>query len=304
MSAGDIDLNLLRTLHALLETGSVTAAAERLHLSPPAVSRALGRLRRTLDDPLFVRSGRDLVPTPLAESLVDDVAAALDAAVAALSPRRALDLAALDRRFKIAADDAVIAGIGLPLVERVERLAPAVTIDFLPEPGDLTRALSSGALDLAIGPDQGRTGDLRHAALSTSRFVAAMRADHPLTRHAELTPEVFATAHHVTVSPRAIRRGPVDDALDVLGLRRDRVTTVTSFLVAAHLVATTDLVGTLPGPLVSTIGSRLGIVARQLPVYAPDVELHSWWHTRVDGDAAHRWLRDQVLAVTTALLAD
>ena len=303
VSADDIDLNLLRTLHALLETGSVTAAAERLHLSPPAVSRSLGRLRRTLDDPLFVRSGRDLVPTPLAESLVDDVAAALQSAIVALTPRREVDVTSLERRFTVAADDAIIAAIGLPLLQRVEECAPGVTIDFLTEPAELTRTLASGGLDIAVGPKQGQPLELKREHLLTSSFVAAMRHDHDLAT-SELTPATFAAAHHLTVSPHAIRTGPVDEALDNLGLRRERVTTVTSFVVAAHIVATTDLVGTLPGPLVATLGEPLGLVAVPLPVPTPAVELYAWWHERVDHEPAHRWLREQIAAVTAATVSE
>lgn len=151
MNSADIDLNLLRVLDALLETGSVVGAAARLHLSPPAVSRSLGRLRKVLGDPLFVRAGRELVPTELAKSLRGPTQAALGEALRVLRPSTSTDPINFKRRFAIRADDSIIAVLALPLMERVQMAAPGVDIDFLRDDPTYITQFRSGEIDFRIG---------------------------------------------------------------------------------------------------------------------------------------------------------
>jgi len=289
----DIDLNLLRVLDALLDTGSVAGAAKRLHLSPPAVSRSLGRLRRTLGDPLFVRAGRELVPTELALSLRAPTQRALSAALDVLRPVTPSDPIRFDRRFVIRADDAIVAVLALPLMERVRARAPGVDVDFLRDDPDAITQFRAGDLDLRIGVHAENHHDTTSEVLLTDRFVAAVRDDHPLLDR-RLTAKRFAEAHHVTVSPRGKRSGPIDEALAALGLAREHVTTVTSFVVAAHLVAVTDLVGSLPRTVVTAMSRALPIRAVEIPLPLPTFDVCLTWHHRSNGDPAHEWLRQQV----------
>jgi len=289
----DIDLNLLRVLDALLDTGSVAGAAKRLHLSPPAVSRSLGRLRRTLGDPLFVRAGRELVPTELALSLRAPTQRALGAALDVLRPVTPSDPIRFDRRFVIRADDAIVAVLALPLMERVRARAPGVDVDFLRDDPDAITQFRAGDLDLRIGVHAENHHDTTSEVLLTDRFVAAVRDDHPLLDR-RLTAKRFAEAHHVTVSPRGKRSGPIDEALAALGLAREHVTTVTSFVVAAHLVAVTDLVGSLPRTVVTAMSRALPIRAVEIPLPLPTFDVCLTWHHRSNGDPAHEWLRQQV----------
>lgn len=294
MTSMDIDLNLLRVLDALLEHGSVAGAAKALHLSPPAVSRSLARLRSAVGDPLFVRAGRVLVPTDVALSLREPARQALEGAVAVLTPRPASDPARIERRFVICADDAVVAALALPLITRVRSTAPGVDIDFIREDPDAIGMFRSGSIDLRIDAHEDPHHDIVSEIILTDRFVAAVRTDHLLLK-GQMTAKRYAEAHHVTVSPKGKRSGPIDHALAELGLAREHVTTVTSFVVAAHLVAATDLVGSLPLSIVALMSRTLPITATNIPAPIPTFDVHLIWHHRDEHDVAHRWLRRQIL---------
>lgn len=300
MNSADVDLNLLRVLDALLDTGSVVGAAARLHLSPPAVSRSLGRLRKVLGDPLFVRAGRELVPTELAKSLRGPTQAALGEALKVLRPSAPSDPVNLKRRFAIRADDSIIAVLALPLMERVRLAAPGVDIDFLRDDPNYVTHLRNGEIDVRIGVHVEEHRDTTSEVLLTDRFVAIVRKDHPLAGH-RLTRRRFAEAHHVTVSPVGKRTGPIDAALAEVGLDREHITTVTSFVVAAHLVSTTDLLGSVPRAIATTMARALPIVSMGIPLTLPTFDVCLTWHDRQDDDSAHRWLREQMVDVARDL---
>lgn len=293
VNSADIDLNLLRVLDALLDTGSVVGAAARLHLSPPAVSRSLGRLRKLLGDPLFVRAGRELVPTELAKSLRTPTQAALGEVLKVLRPSMSSDPINLKRRFAIRADDSIIAVLALPLMERVRLAAPGVDIDFLRDDPNYVAHLRNGDVDVRIGVHVEKNRDTTSEVLLTDRFVAIVRKDHPLAGR-RITHRRFAEAHHVTVSPVGKRTGPIDAALAEVGLDRKHITTVTSFVVAAHLVATTDLVGSVPRTIAKTMARTLPIVSLEIPLALPTFDVCLTWHDRHGNDPSHQWLRDQI----------
>jgi DNA-binding transcriptional LysR family regulator len=294
MNSADIDLNLLRVLDALLDTGSVVGAAAQLHLSSPAVSRSLGRLRKVLDDPLFVRAGRELVPTELAKSLRVPTQAALGEVLKVLQPSRSSDPINLKRRFAIRADDSIIAVLAIPLMERVQMSAPGVDIDFLRDDPSYVTQFRTGELDFRIGVHVEEHRDTRSEVLLTDRFVAIVHKDHALAGR-RLTNRKFADAHHVTVSPVGKRTGPIDVALAEIGLDRKHITTVTSFVVAAHLVATTDQVGSVPRTIAKTMARALPIVSLEIPLSLPTFDVCLTWHDRHSDDSAHQWLKSQIV---------
>jgi len=292
------DLNLLVALDVLLTEGSVAAAARRLNLSPSAMSRTLARLRQATGDPLLVRAGRGLVPTPRALELRDQVAHTAGQAIALLRPAIAPDLRHLRRTFVIRCREGFVESFGAALLSAVSLQAPNVCLSFQPKTDKDSTPLRSGDIDL----DTGVVGDdtapeLRARALFHDSFVVAFRAAHPLGR-AALTPAAYAAADHVVTARRGPGRGFIDQSLERLGLERRVVALVGSFTAALALVRGSDLVTAVPDRQTRALRAGLGIAG--LPGLLPDVTVSLMWHPRQDADPAHRWLRDLVQRICAA----
>lgn len=290
-------MNLLVALDALLAEGSVTGAAARLHTSPPAMSRTLGRLRRVFGDPLLVRAGRGLVPTVRALELRDEARDVIGRAQALLN-RGAPDLAALTRSFAVQAGDGLLPGLGPALLAAARRDAPGVTFRFLPETLEGTSALRDGRVDLEVGVIEHTDPETRVEQLVTSELMAIVRPGHPLTA-GTLTPARYAAAEHVNVSRRGRATGPVDAVLAGLGLTRTVAAVVPSFTAALLMLRDTDLVGLGPTGLARNLLAGLGLTSVPLPLELPPFTLGMAWHPRHDADGAHHWLRDQLRAHLT-----
>lgn len=282
------DLNLLRVLDALLDTGSVTAAGEHLHLSASAVSRALGRLRRALDDPLFVQVGREFQPTPRALELRGPTSEALAAAEAVLRPSADRDPATIERTFTISGDDTLTAGLACALVDDIRAQAPDIALRFITD-GDHDAALDTGAADLDLGIAPGRQ-HLRAEALFTDRYVLAANPAGPIHATRSLA-AAFGRSTHVDVA----RNHAVRELLSAQLPPAACTVEVPSYLTAAHLVSSsTNAVAVLPSMLVHLFDSSRAIRPRPLPVELPVLTISQSWHVRHDQDAAHRWLRSRV----------
>ncbi|MFF4346160.1 LysR family transcriptional regulator [Streptomyces sp. NPDC001530] len=289
------DLNLLVTLDVLLEEGSVTRAGERLALSPSAMSRALARLRRATGDPLLVRAGRGLVPTPRALELRDRVRALVQEAEEVLRPAEKLDLATLERTFALRSSDGFVERFGPELVAKVGREAPGVRLRFLQKTKKDVSPLREGIVDLETGVvEDALAPDVLSKPLFTDRFIGVVRSEHPLSTR-KVTTARYAASRHVHVSRRGLTEGLVDEALHPTGRRRDVVTVVDGFSAALALARASDLVATVPER--HTANLRQGMCSFELPFRAPEVTVSLLWHVRLDADPAHRWLRDCVLGV-------
>lgn len=285
----DPDLNLLLTLDALLAEGSVAAAARRLRLSPSAMSRSLARLREATGDPLLVRAGRGLVPSPRAQALRESIGPLVQEALATLRPAAALQLDRLAREFTLRTREGFVENFGAALLARVASEAPGVRLRFLPKPDRDSGALRDGNVDLETGVVSASLGpELRTQALFSDRFVAVVRAGHALAQ-GPLTAERYAAARHVVVSRRGTGAGPVDEALAALGLQRQAAVSVAGFAEALALVRGAALVATVPER--HTAHLRDGLVSLALPLPLASFTVALLWHPRMDGDAAHRWLR-------------
>ncbi len=281
------DLNLLAALDALLDTGSVTLAAERMHLSPPAMSRTLARLRDALGDPLLIRAGRGLVPTPRALALRPLAARALREATTVLSPPPAEDPALFRRRLVIRADDAVAAALGPTLQARARREAPGVSLVFTSEGTESPDALRSGEVDVDLGVQGRLAPELKQRRLAEDQLVTLTR-----TTRTPMTLARFAALPHVVVSRRGLARGPVDDALAQVGRRRAVALVVPTQLAAAAVVAQSNLVTLVSQLFARSIASVLPVTSRPCPVPTRRLRLALAWHPRFDADPPHRWLRD------------
>ena len=286
------DLNLLVTLDVLLAEGSVARAARRLRLSPSAMSRALARLRETVGDPLLVRAGRGLVPTPRAVELRERVGQVVQEAEAVLRPAERLNLKQLDRTFTLRASEGFVENFGPQLLARLAKEAPGVRLRFMMKPDKDSAPLRDGTVDLetgVIGQEMGP--ELRAQALFRDRLIGAVAPGHPLGK-GRMTAARYAAAKHIVVSREGMARGPIDEALEDGGLTREITTIVGGFSTAIALARASDLVATVPerhsGVLLE------GMHCFPLPVPLPEFTVSLLWHPRLDADAAHRWLRTQV----------
>ncbi len=284
------DLNLLVTLEVLLAEGNVTRAAKRLRLSPSAMSRALARLRETTGDPLLVRAGRGLVPTPRALELKDRVSHLVQDSKAVLRPAEKLNLKQLDRTFTLRTGEGFVENFGPDLIARVSAEAPGVRLFFVQKPNKDSAPLREGSVDLETGVVDQKTGpELRVHALFRDRYVGVMRLGHPLSLR-KITPARYAAGRHISVSRDGLERGPIDDALQALGLEREIVTIVAGFSTAVALAGATDLVATVPERHTGILRAQMH--SFPLPFPTPEFTVSLLWHPRMDADPAHRWLRD------------
>jgi len=293
------DLNLLFALDALLAEGGVTRAGRRLGLSQSAMSRTLARLRETTGDPLLVRAGRGLTPTPRALELRGRISQLVQEAEAALRPSQALDLASLARTFTLRTSEGFIEGFGAPLLEWVRRQAPGVRLRFVQKTDRESAGLRDGTIDLETGVVGEMTSpEVRALALFHDRFVGVVRPGHPLARR-KVTLDRYAKGSHVLVSRRGDAHGAIDEALKPLGVQRDIVAIVGGFSSALALARGSDLIASVPAR--HTHALRAGMHSFALPLPPLEVTVSLLWHPKQDNDPAHRWLRQGVRGVCAAL---
>ncbi|WP_374122122.1 LysR family transcriptional regulator [Frankia sp. AiPa1] len=297
-----IDLNLLVALDALLAERSVSSAARRLHLTEPAMSRALGRIRRTVGDQILVRAGHSMMPTPRALEIQAEVSEVLRRAQGVLAPVGMPALASLDRTFGVLSGDMLVAAIGVDLLGRMAAEAPGVRIRFMPEPTPSADPLRDGTADIEIGEIDSTAPEIHTEVLGTDRAVLVVRAGHPLTE-GPLTPARLADARHVVATRRGRFQGPLDEALAAHGVRRTVAAAVPSHTVALSLVAQSDLVGLAPHRLGRVGLASIGLVALDLDLDLPRLRICLAWHPRHDTDAPHRWLRAHIRNVITTVLS-
>jgi DNA-binding transcriptional LysR family regulator len=286
------DLNLLVTLDVLLAEGSVARAAQRLRLSPSAMSRALARLRETTGDPLLVRAGRGLVPTPRALELRERVGQLVQDAEAVLRPAKRPNLKRLVRTFTLRTSEGFVENFGPSLIARVNEQAPSVRLRFVQKLNKDNTPLRDGTVDLETGVVGETTApELRVQALFADRFVGVVRMGHALSQ-GEVTPTRYASGQHISVSRRGIDNGPIDEALSSLGLERSIVTMVGGFSTALALARASDLIASVPERHTGNL--RAGMHSFGLPVTTPQLTVSMLWHPRLHADPTHRWLRECV----------
>ena len=295
MNVGDLDLNLLRAFDAVLRDGSVTAAGERLGLSQPAMSNALSRLRRLLDDPLFVRTPSGMRPTPFAQRLAAPVRQALDLIQTTLSQQAAFDPRTSQRSFRLQLSD-VGEIVFLPaLLERLEREAPGVRIDTGQLPQDeVSEALSAGEIDLAVGFLPGLSAGVASKRLFRDRYVCLVRADHPRIG-SRITLAQFLAASHLLVSARGSAHEIVEQTLRNKGLARRIALRVPHFTVVPMILARTDHMVIVPEGLMRAIARFGRFKSLKPPVDIPALDVKVHWHERFGRDPGIAWLRGVLL---------
>lgn len=289
------DLNLLTALDALLSTGSVTQAAQRMHLSTPAMSHTLARIREAFGDPILVRAGRKLVPTPRALALAEPVRVLLAQAQLLREPADVGSLATIRRRFVVRAPEGIAVVFGASLSGALEREMPLAALQFLPETHADPSALREGRIDLDMGSFRTVDPETETQLLSEQTLVGAARAGHPLLKTLKKPAsglERFAAARHVGVTPRPGEGSPVDAALAARGLQRQVSLLVPSTFSALIAASRTDLVASVPERTARGMAASLGLVVFELPIAVHSEPMRMAWHPRHQADPAHRWLRD------------
>lgn len=294
------DLNLLVTLEALLVEQNVTRAAERLHLSQPAVSAQLSRLRELFDDPLLIPAQRGMTPTAKALDLLDPLRQALDQVRATLAVHRHFDPMKARLTVAIACTDYLQATVAQPLALALRKRAPGVRVALRHlDPPQLEAQMAGGDVDLALMTPEHGPGSLRSRHLFDERYVLIGRHRHPGVRPG-LSVEQFARLDQVVVS---LRGGgfttPVDDGLAALGHCRNVVLSAASFLFVPEIVARSDLVALVPQRLVRDRGETLQVLECPFPV--PGFAVSMLWHERNHGHGGQRWVREVVAELAGTL---
>lgn len=284
-----LDLNLLVALEALLDTQSVSRAADRVGLSQPAMSHALARLRSDFGDPLLVRVGHAMQCTPRADALRGALAEALDH-VRGLYRAESFDPATATRSFRATMPDVIAAPLLPGLVSLIEEEAPGCRLNLVPWPGWNPDAVTARSLDLAICNQEDAFPGFRPVPLFDDRDVLVVRAGHTVLND-EMTAERFLQLPQVAVVPARTPLDPVDEWLVELGLARRVALGVPHYLQALHLAARTDLGAVLPRRLVAQNAKALGLVAIELPIDPGVDQQWLFYPIRAEADPASLWLR-------------
>jgi DNA-binding transcriptional LysR family regulator len=300
----EADLNLLIALDALLADGSVAGAARRLGLSASAMSRTLTRLREETGDPLLVRAGRQMVLTPHAEALRQRTQNAVHEARAVLRPATTeLDFSTLQRTFTIRSNDGFVEAFGASLIAAATAVAPRICLRFAPKLEKTAAYLRDGSADLEIGVLSEMGPEVRVQALFRDRFIGVVRQGHPLATERDVTAQRYTAFGHVVASRHGRTSGPVDEALEALGLERTIVAVVPSFPAALAVARNSDLIALVPASVLGNqsvqqeLSAFAGTHAFELPVTTGEITVSQMWHPRLEVDPVHRWLRQLTLTV-------
>jgi DNA-binding transcriptional LysR family regulator len=292
MELARLDLNLLLVFHHLLREKRVSAVATVLGMSQPAVSSALGRLRASLGDELFLRTQHGMAPTPYALQLAEPVAAALDGLQQALHVRASFDPATSQRRFTLAMTDVGEMYFLPVLMDALAQAAPGVTLNVVAvTSASLGADMASGRTDLALGLLPQLQAGFFQQALFRQPYVCLMREGHPLATADALTLSEFAAASHVRVIAAGTGHGRVDEALERQGLQRRIRLTVPHYVALGDVLGHSDLIATVPERFAQRVTRPFALTTRALPLAVDGSVIHQFWHARLHKDPGHQWLR-------------
>jgi DNA-binding transcriptional LysR family regulator len=295
MQLSRIDLNLFTVFEAIYDEGSVTRASQKLNLTQPAISHALGRLRTMFGDPLFVRQGQAMVSTPRARSLIEPVRRALRGLEQALSGDDRFDPRSSAKQFNLALRDVLEANILPPLMVRMQQEAPQADIAAIQvERRELEGELAAGTLDAAIDVLLPLSGEIRHARIVRDPIVVVMRKGHPALRR-KLNLDTYLKQDHILVSSRRKGPGLADFELSRLGLQRRIRLRCQHYYAACRVASQTDLVLTMPERYARIVNQQFGSRILPFPVEMPALDAFLYWHANVENDPANRWFREQVM---------
>jgi DNA-binding transcriptional LysR family regulator len=295
-----VDLNLFVVLEAIYREGNITRAGHQLNLTQPAISHALKRLRDLLQDPLFVRQGPHMVPTPFTRNMIEEVRQALQILETNLSQSRNFIPEHTRRTFQMSLWEYAEALILPSLLQRLSHAAPGMSITTSrAKRRDLETELASGSIDLAIDIPMTISDRIRHKRLLDEPFVVLARCGHPAIK-GKLDLDTYVAQRHIQVSSRT--RGPslIDIELGRHGLRREVFLRSQHNLTACTVVSRTNMLLTLPERHAQLLNPGLANRVYPFPLPAPRLEGHLYWHESVENDPANRWLREEIEKILTS----
>ncbi|MCF4165471.1 LysR family transcriptional regulator [Zavarzinia compransoris] len=299
MISDRLDLNLLRLFEAVMQTGNVTRAAERLGLTQSAASNGIARLRESLGDPLFLRRPGGVEATARAHELAGPVAAALAGLRAALDGQAQFDPASLETEVVIGTSDHAELVLGPRLACLLERKAPGIALTFRHcDRADALALIDEGGIALAVGALPEPPARMTRQFLLREGFAVLLRRDHPAAGRLDL--DAYLGARHMLVSAVASRLGAVDRVLAERGLSRRLGPVVSHHLAAGAMIAGSDLLLTLPRSVAAVLAPAFDLAIGDVPLEMPPARLSMIWHRRDDAAPLHRWLRRELAGLVLA----
>lgn len=292
MHLSRVDLNLFVVFATIYAEGGLTRAARQLNLSQPALSHALARLREVFGDPLFVRQGSNMAPTPLARSLIGPVRQSLELLDVSVNQSRSFDPASARRTFTVGLRDVLEATVLPPLIGRLADAAPLIDLAAVrTDRRELESELASGALDLAVDVALALPDSVRRQPIGSDRLVVVARRGHPAS---PLTLARYLDASHILVSSRRKGPGVEDMELNRAGHQRHIGLRCQHYFAACRVVSGSDMLLTMPAQYAAIANRNLDNAIHAFPLDMPALDIYLYWHANAEHDAANRWLREQL----------
>jgi DNA-binding transcriptional LysR family regulator len=296
MNLHRIDLNLFAVFDAIYTAGSLTKAADVLCITQPAVSNSLARLREMLHDPLFVRTGHSMTPTPVAQNIIVPAREALGLLRKSVQQSHIFEPETSTKAFNFASRDLLEVSIMPRLLARLQHTAPNITLtNYEINRQSIVSSMASGNLDFFADASTFSDIHLKKQVIATDRFVVLARKNHPVVKN-DMSMDDFLKLGHINVSQRRKGAGPIDVALDKLGKKRRVVMRGQHFLTVPSAISKSDLIGCIPYHL----AKHYDLAMYELPFELPRIEYFLYWHLSADHDAAHKWMREQIAEVAKA----
>ena len=292
MNLKETDLNLFIALDVIYTEKNLTKAGQVLGITQPAVSNALSRLRELFDDELFIRTSKGMIPTPVANQIINDVRSALSLIQNTISETEKFDPSTADMTFKISIGDSSEYRLLPLLIKELAEVAPKIKVEtYLTPRKDAPRELASGTIDFSIDPPVHSDPHLKHEKIYEEDYVMIVRKDHPILEKKEITIQDYLDLSHIHISNRKTGLGHVDMTLYRLGLSRDISLRAQHFLVAPYIVEQSDLA------ITTTKGFAVdrNLAWRELPFEIDPLVLHLYWHEAKDSDTSSKWMKELML---------
>lgn len=295
MHISRVDLNLLVVLDTIYTEGGITKAAERLHLTQPAISHALARLRDLFNDPLFERQGHKMVPTPLTKRLIDPLRGSLQAIGSLLNDTQSFEPEVAKKRFVIGLRDFMESTVMPPLMRALAVEAPGIEVSSVrANRRSLESELAAGTLDLAVDVLLPLSDAVKVKRISVDGMAVVARKDHPAI-HGSIDLDTYLAQRHVLVTSRRQGPGFEDIELRRMGVQRQVALRCQFYFAACRTVSETDLVLTMPESYAHIANRQFGNQVMAFPVALSSMDAYLYWHASTDNDAASRWLRSALL---------